>query len=408
MSVAPPITILHLSDTHLGVERYGKPNPETGLNTRLEDFLRCLDQAVDEALHTPVDLFLFAGDAYRGRDPNPTVQRELAARIHRLSLAGIPVFLLVGNHDVPAAEGRATALDIFHALEVPLVTVGRRPGVYRIETRHGPVQVGALPWLRRSALLAKEELRSRTLEEIKRSLEEHIERLVQQLVDQLDPATPAVFTTHLSVLGSKYGSEREIMVGQDVEVSRSVVAQRAFDYVALGHIHRYQKLGEDPLTLYSGSIERIDFGEEEEEKGYIIAHVRHGAAEHEFRPVPARRFVTVEVDATGEEPMEQVKAAIHRARVADAVVRMRIRATPSSWDHIDEQEIRRLLQEADWVAAIEKQIPEPARARVLDDFAESLTPARALARYVQVKQVEPDRARRVLEYGERLIHEVTS
>ena len=75
--------ILHFSDLHIGVENYGRTDPETGLSTRLGDFLASLDQVVDYALAESVDLVLLAGDAYKGRDPSQTQQREFARRLTR-------------------------------------------------------------------------------------------------------------------------------------------------------------------------------------------------------------------------------------------------------------------------------------------------------------------------------------
>ena len=86
--------ILHFSDLHIGVENYGRIDPETGLSTRLGDFLDSLDQVVEFALNEGVDLVLLAGDAYKGRDPTQTHQREFAKRLNRLSQAGIPLSLI--------------------------------------------------------------------------------------------------------------------------------------------------------------------------------------------------------------------------------------------------------------------------------------------------------------------------
>src|SRR3979411_1239554 len=102
------LKIAHLSDTHIGMENYGRINPETGLNQRLHDFLNSLDQAIDGAIEAQVDLVVFAGDIYKTRDPTPTHQREFARRIHRLSLAGIRTMILAGNHDLPPSARRAT------------------------------------------------------------------------------------------------------------------------------------------------------------------------------------------------------------------------------------------------------------------------------------------------------------
>lgn len=91
--------IVHFADLHLGVENYGHINPENGLSSRLEDFLAALDELVDYAINQKVDLVLFCGDAYKTREPSQTQQREFALRIRRLSEGGVPLFLIIGNHD---------------------------------------------------------------------------------------------------------------------------------------------------------------------------------------------------------------------------------------------------------------------------------------------------------------------
>src|SRR3972149_330088 len=108
------LRVLHTADLHLGMENYGRLDPATGLSSRVADFLAALDETVDYALNNAVDLYLFCGDAYKTRDPSPTYQRELARRVHRLTLSGVSVFLLVGNHDLPNAVGRATTVEIFN------------------------------------------------------------------------------------------------------------------------------------------------------------------------------------------------------------------------------------------------------------------------------------------------------
>ena len=136
--------LLHISDIHVGVESYGRPASQAdldalpdrfapgvdrteylGVNTRLLDFLAAMDYAVDYAIDGGSDLVLFAGDAYKARNPTQTHQREFARRIARLSAAGIPTFLTIGNHDLPHVANRATALEIFPTLSVANVTVGQ-------------------------------------------------------------------------------------------------------------------------------------------------------------------------------------------------------------------------------------------------------------------------------------------
>lgn len=110
------IRIMHFADTHFGVEKYGKIDPATGLNSRLLDFRESLLRAIEIAIHENVDVAIFAGDAYKTRDPRQTEQREFAKCIRTLSEAGVPVVLLTGNHDLPVAKGKANAVEIYRTL----------------------------------------------------------------------------------------------------------------------------------------------------------------------------------------------------------------------------------------------------------------------------------------------------
>ncbi|NLF65986.1 MAG: exonuclease SbcCD subunit D, partial [Chloroflexi bacterium] len=98
-----PLKLLHFADAHIDIANYGRHDPETGLPVRVVDFLNALDQIVERAIAEQVDLVLFAGDAYKDRNPQPTFQREWGRRMIRLSRAGIPTVLLVGNHDISPA-----------------------------------------------------------------------------------------------------------------------------------------------------------------------------------------------------------------------------------------------------------------------------------------------------------------
>ena len=134
--------ILHFADLHIGVENYDRIDSETGFSTRLLDSLNALDEVVEYPLTTDVSLVILAGDAYKSRDASQTQQLEFAARLSR---AGIPLFLLVGNHDLPHAVGRATTVDIFDTLRVPNIHVGDHIGTHLISTTKGLIQVVALP-----------------------------------------------------------------------------------------------------------------------------------------------------------------------------------------------------------------------------------------------------------------------
>jgi exonuclease SbcD len=406
------IKLVHFADLHLGVENYGRMDPATGLSTRLGDFLHALDQVMDYALDptNEVDLVLFAGDAFKTRTPSPTYQREFASRIQRLSVGGLPTVLLVGNHDVPHASGRAHTLEIYDTLEIEHVRVARKPQVFRIETRSCPVQVVALPWIVRSLLLTREEHKDKSLPEINDLILEKVTNILEGddgLVGELDQEVPTVLAAHATVQGAVYGSERSVMLGQDVVLPPSLVRNPAWDYVALGHVHRHQVLCDDPPVVYAGSIERIDFGEEKEDKGFVVAEVERGQATWQFHRLDARRFVTVRVEATGDDPTAQVLDAIAQTNVADAVVRVLIHTTADREPLIRDDEIRRALQPAFHVAVIAREVERNVRLRLGQVAVEEMTPREALTRYLQASQTPPERAEVLMRYAEHIFQRGT-
>jgi len=410
--------ILHFADLHLGVESYGHTDPETGLSSRLLDFLSALDQVVDYALKNKVDLVLFCGDAYKSREPTQTQQREFAKRIYRLSSSGIPIFLLIGNHDLPNAIGKATTTEIFDTLTVKNVYVSNRPGVYRIPTASGIVQVVSLPWLRRSALLTKEDTKNLTFEQIDQRLQEAMTQVIADKAKELDPELPAVLAAHVWVTGAKVGSESSMTIGQEHALLVSNVSHPAFDYIALGHIHKHQVLNENPPVVYAGSLERLDFGEADDEKGFYIVEIEPDSetgkrrVSFDFHPSEeGRRFVTVSVKVEPEdiEPTATVLNSIaeQQDNIKDAIVRLQVSLPAELEGQLRDGDIRNALKEAHYFT-IAKEVIRETRVRLGEGTAEEITPTQALKAYLESKKVPAERAKVLREYGERLIEEQES
>jgi len=403
--------IVHFADLHLGVERYGRIDPATGLSTRLSDFLRVFDELVDYTMTNSVDMVVFCGDAYRSRDPSQTHQREFAKRIGRLASNGVAVFLLVGNHDLPNALGRANSVEIFDTLAVQNIYIGGRPGTYHVSTKSGDVQVVALPWARRSALLAKDEAKNLTIEQINEQLQQKLSNILVHEVDLLDSSVPAILAGHVAVSTARAGSERTMLVGQDYFMLHGSISRPEFDYVALGHIHRRQVLSENPLMIYAGSLERVDFGDEDDEKGFYAVDLDISKAVGErvmscdFHAVSARRFLTIEVDANSDDPTATVLATIAKKDIADAIVRLIIKVSESNEPMINDADIRKALSDAYYIGSIAKDVVRERRVRIGNEGTESLSPIKALEVYLTSKNTPADRIKTMLEYGKQLLSE---
>lgn len=387
----------------------------------MQDFLATLDELVDHALEHEVDLVLFCGDAYKSRDPSQTQQREFARRIARLSGSGVPVYLVVGNHDLPYAAGRATALDIYPTLGVPLVQVGGRIGTAAVTTRRGEIlQVLAVPWVNRSWLLTREEYQGVAIDVLNKAMEARLDNLLRVEFAKLDPAHPAVVAGHLAHTEAVPGSERRMTVGADPVFLPSLITggaagtapgAGAVEYAALGHIHKAQEYQSRVPVVYSGSLQRIDFGEEGQAKGFFIVDLEPGRPigerlrEYRFVPVAARAFTTIAVRSRSGNPTADVLRAIERRSgdVAGAVVRVQVNLESGQEALLDDAAVRRALAAAHYCAGIQREVEGGVRSRLGGVSVEGLTPIQALERYLNTRETPAARTQDLLAHARPLI-----
>ena len=391
------LTVLHFADAHIDIAGHGRHDPLTGLPLRVLDFLKALDQIVDTAIDEKVDLVLFAGDAYKDRTPSPTYQREWGRRIIRLAQAGIPTLLLIGNHDLSPATGRANALQEFDTLQVPHIHVLSKPAFLGPAELEGlPLQVLCIPWISRSALMGALELSASQPEKVLAEIEERLFQLIQTWLGAVDPQIPTILTAHASVQGAVYGSERSVMLGSDLVLPGALLRDARLDYVALGHIHKAQNLNENgyPAVVYPGSIERVDFGEAQDEKSFVIVRLERGKTVFERRTLPGRRFIDRSLTLTLPENMlEQMQNALPpQADLAEAIVRLTVDYPRELDPYVDEQALRKYT-EAAFEFHLVRRPQMQTRLRLPGDvLVSSLTPSELLDKYWEViKTSGPDK-----------------
>jgi exonuclease SbcD len=400
--------ILHFADAHIDMANYGRHDPVTGLPVRVLDFLKSLDTIIDTAISEKVDLVIFAGDAYRDRSPAPTFQREWGKRIMRLSKAGIRTLLLVGNHDLSPALGRANAIQEFDTLEIPHVSVLARPQLLSAEALGLPAQVIAIPWVGRSGMLAATDTSTADPSEVFTRIEGNLAELVNAYLEQADPDLPTILTAHASVQGARYGSERTVMLGADLVLPGSLVRDARLDYVALGHIHKPQNLNANahPPVIYPGSIERVDFGEAKDDKFFILAEIEKGHAEVEWRQLTGvRPFIDrfVQLDSP-----ENVSAVLQSAlpapdQMANAIVRLTVDYL-REWDSLIDEPVLQRYAEAAFEFHLVKRPQIEARIRLpADQTVSSLGPLELLDQYWRASKT--DQAETLQKMAKEIIEE---
>ncbi|MCS7252455.1 MAG: exonuclease SbcCD subunit D [Armatimonadetes bacterium] len=400
--------ILHFADAHIGIETHGKLDPASGLNTRLLDFVRCLEYIVDAAIERQVDVVLFAGDAYDYANPTPTYQKLFGAQMKRLSDAGIPTVLIVGNHDMPVSYGKASPLELFGVLGVPNIHVAVKPQVINVTTRSGVLQVACLPYPNRSALLTREEVRAMSEEEIAKRIEGICSDCISSMAERLSHDAPSVLLAHVAAWNAVYaGSERTAELSTEPKLMLSALAMPQFKYVALGHIHKYQDLNPSgaPHVVYSGSIDRCDFAEENEQKGFCVVSIADGV-ELEFLETPARRFVTIDVNMHGlKNPTQALINAIMERNVKDAIVRIRYSCTDEQQTTIDWKAVEQALSGAFRVVSVARQVEKPLQ-RPQAVITEQMSTIEALRRYIRHKSELKELEDELIRYAQQLESEL--
>ena len=408
------IRFIHTADIHFGMENYGKIDPETGIHSRLLDFERALNFCIDSAILYDVDLFVFAGDAYKTAHPSQTQQKLLVRCFMRLYAAKIPTVIVVGNHDHPLSFGKAHALNIFDELPFDGFYIIDKPTTLSLKTKSGMVQVVGIPWPTRNTITIANKHLTYDPSEITEYISRAVTHIIQDAASKLDPTIPAILTGHLTVSNGIFsGSEKRAIYGTDPLFLPSQLAIHPFDYVALGHLHRYQNLNPNgyPAVVYSGSIERVDFGERKEDKGFCLVTIAEkGQTTHQFIEGPMRPFIQIEVHLKPGQPQtETVLAALAKYDITDAVIKILYYLPEGKLDAVDARVIQTACEKAMHLVGVFPVHSTQTRSRRSGTFKAEDDLTTLLTNYFDSKPELKDRTSellaKTLELAQEVAHE---
>lgn len=271
--------ILHTSDWHLGSSLHGY--------NRTDELFRQVERVCEITQENDVDVLLVAGDIFecRSRQAAHEVTKRLSQILSPYIQGGLRVVLLPGNHDDREHFRMMRSL-----LELEHGCCERVRVVENTETfEMAGVQFVAIPYPAREVLERYGERRGGTASgavERNKHLSAILADLVRDEISELEPGMPAVFVTHISVEGVTATSGKEIgNYDQDINLALKALPHNV-SYIALGHIHQQQQIKSHPVPcFYSGSFDRMDFGEREEEKFVLLVDV-HDAGPATVTPLP--------------------------------------------------------------------------------------------------------------------------
>jgi exonuclease SbcD len=289
--------IVHFADTHLGYRQFaGKLDPERGLNQREVDVYVAWHRAIDIAIERHPDVVLHAGDLFDSARPSPRAMAEALDGFLKLREAGIPTIVIAGNHSTPRFRSGGSVFEVLERFGIQAVWSGPRTvridGIAIHSVPHEPDSEKLLGGIR--------ELRA----------------------DGKADANVLLLHAGLEGVRQDYGEVNEI------ELDPGILAAADYDYIALGHLHRYQ--APQVNAVYPGSLERLDFADLGGDKGIVEIDLAAGPGSEGFvkrHPLAVRPMLDLPIDCEELNPSE-VLAAIETGlagHVLDhAVVRLRL------------------------------------------------------------------------------------
>src|SRR3954451_8561616 len=265
--------IVHLADTHLGYRQFsGKLDPERKLNQRECDVYAVWHRAIAVAIERDVDAVIHAGDLFDSPRPTARALTEALDGLGRLRDAGIPVVAIAGNHSTPRFRSGGSVFEVLQRFGVH--AAWEQPESFDI----GGVTFHAVPH-----------------EPDADQLRADIESLQPNAASD---ANVVILHADLNAVPSPtYGEVNA------TELDQEVLARAPFDYIAMGHLHRYQ--APQVNAIYPGSLERLDFADLEGEKAVLEIDLAAGAGAPGFvtrHPLTTRRLLDIPVDCHGCDP----------------------------------------------------------------------------------------------------------
>ncbi|HSX87199.1 MAG TPA: exonuclease subunit SbcD [Pseudomonas sp.] len=278
--------LLHTSDWHLGQHFMGK--------TRQAEHQAFCAWLIDQVREQAVDALLIAGDVFDTGAP-PSYAREQYNRfIVELRATGCELVVLGGNHDSVAMLGESkTLLAQLGSRVIPGVCASMEEQVLVLHRRDGApgAILCAIPFIRPREVLQSQA--GQSAEDKQLSLQQAIQQhylelfaLAEARRDQLGGELPIIASGHLTTVGaSASDSVREIYVGSLEAFPTSAFPPAA--YIALGHIHRPQKVGGLEHIRYCGSPIALSFDEAKQQKEVLLVDLdRSGLSAVTALPVP--------------------------------------------------------------------------------------------------------------------------
>ena len=319
------IRFVHTADWHLGLANISKRD-DNGIPIQYSAIDKSAHEIVDFVRSNDVELALMCGDILHTRNPSPTVENILAKILHELTSDGTIVMYLIGNHEIPGWGDHP--VKIYDTLDIPGVIIADDVRLHKVELRSGKkIQIATIPY----------------------PVDFDIGDAVSSLASSIDTRFPSIAMIHSFVSGAKLSGSDLNLLPDEPHLEPGSFDNLPFDYIALGHIHRYQQIWGRPPAVYSGSLQKVTFAEENEKKGFVYGKISQSESKFDVRwnfvPVQSLNFITLNIDVSGtNNPTEVIVQKLKNRPLTNSVVRLKI-TTSSDDPKISISQIKKSAQE---------------------------------------------------------------
>lgn len=340
--------IVVCADIHEGINFGINVDLETGISARALDIHENFKRIANFAIAKKAKLFVIAGDLFDRTNVVP-IYREMVRKdvLEPLRANKIKVFIIAGNHDQPRISKRGTSISDFEDYDKSFITVYRTPSVERIYVENKKILCLILPYIHPSAVielmkdkLGKEIPKEQVLEVGRRIIKEWLENCVKEQADY------KILFAHYYIEGAKL---REVASPEVLPGEFSITKQEIspeLDLAVLGHVHLHQKVGKSGKCeiIYTGGVERIDWGECDDEKGFV----RISPLENKwcFEKLPTRKMEKIELalEANEKDPTDKIISALEN--VKDKMIKLTVSLPLGMRARIEESKLRLKLKDS--------------------------------------------------------------
>jgi exonuclease SbcD len=333
--------IVHTSDWHVGRRWKGIQ--------RLDELEAVLDHLAAFIEEHAIDLVLHTGDVFESRNPPAEAEQLVNRFLVRVGRTGAHMLVIAGNHDDPLRlDARSLLTEFVNVQMLGRPRPAARGGVRTLETRRGEkAVVAALPFASPGAWVSALDIAGDELS-ARRQYARMFEHAVQDLGGAFRQDAVNLLMAHTHLEGALFGeSERRVHIGEDWAASPKALPSTA-SYIALGHIHKPQKIDGPVPAYYAGSLLQMDFGEAGEEKSFVVVTAS-----------PGRPAIVEHVPYEGGLPLVDLRATLAELEETAAELRtgwLRVTVPLTEQDPDLNRKVRELLPNA---LVVRAELPEP-------------------------------------------------